>query len=232
MFKHICSFFLLLALCGCVIPVSVPSSSSLPPSADIKITITGLVDTLVPTLANKTVAPGATVETTEIMAETVAPPPSSTVQFRATPFIEYLYKVQPGSPNAIENFAHPESGCNWMGVGGQVFDLTGNPVANLVIKLTGTFEDTTLEMVALTGGALYLGPGGYEFKIADRPLASEETLTLIVFDSQGRILSDPVPIKTYDDCTKNFILVNFLQTIVIENGYQTYLPAVEMESTP
>jgi hypothetical protein len=33
--------------------------------------------------------------------------------------------LQSGSPAYIQNFAHMDAGCNWLGIAGQVFDVDG-----------------------------------------------------------------------------------------------------------
>jgi hypothetical protein len=38
------------------------------------------------------------------------------------------YRLQAGTPRFMANFIQPEAGCNWMGVGGQAFNLGGQPV--------------------------------------------------------------------------------------------------------
>lgn len=164
--------------------------------------------------------------------QTSVPKSGNNSPARPTPYVELLYRLQPGSPKAMENFAHPEAGCNWMGVGGQVFDIEGNPVLNMIIKLAGTFNDGNIEMISLSGGALYLGPGGYEFKLADQPIESIQTLWLTLFDARGTSLSDPVVFSTFASCDQNFVLINFSQLKVIFNGRILFLPFVFSVGSP
>jgi hypothetical protein len=151
---------------------------------------------------------------------------------KPTPFLYTRYLLQPGSPTWVENFIHPEAGCNWMGVGGQVFDLQGNAVSNLVVKLTGTLNGEPVELIALTGGALNLGPGGYEFKLSDHPFATVETLWVSAFDKDGNAISDPEAISTYDSCEKNFVIINFSEAYLIGNGLKTFLPFAAIDKNP
>src|SRR3990172_11681189 len=44
---------------------------------------------------------------------------------------------QAGSPAWLPNIMHPQSGCNWMGIGGQVFDAQSVPTKNLVVEVGG-----------------------------------------------------------------------------------------------
>lgn len=149
-----------------------------------------------------------------------------------TPYIELQYRLQPGSPMEMSNFIHQEAGCDWMGVGGQIFDLYGNPVTNLVVNLEGSLDGKKIDLISLTGGTLNLGPGGYEFKLADRPKESDQTLQLTLYDAHGIPLSYPVYFSTSESCEKNFVLVNFMQMWVVINGQKTMLPFVSGKIFP
>lgn len=154
------------------------------------------------------------------------------LQSLPTPYIELLYRLQPGSPKSMQNFVHPESGCKSMGIGGQIFDAKGNPVSNIVVKLNGILNDNIVEMISLSGGAIYLGPGGYEFKLADQPMESIRTLWLTLFDDQGNAISEPITFSTFASCEQNFTLINFLQMQVVKNSLRLFLPFVDTERLP
>jgi hypothetical protein len=172
------------------------------------------------------IEPSARIETLLPTIGIATPTFEEIPQALPTPYIALLYRLQPGLPKVIPNFAHPDSGCNWMGVGGQVFDIDGNPVENVIIKLTGTLDNNVIEMIALSGGAIYLGPGGYEFKLADQPVKSRETLWLILFDERGKEISEPITFSTSEMCDQNFLLINFIQMLVVKNGSCFFLPFV------
>jgi len=121
-----------------------------------------------------------------------------------------LYELQPGSPVAITNIYHPELGCNWMGVGGQVVDMSNAPVTGIIIKIGGELGGWTLPvMTSLTGGAPNYGQAGYEFKLADMPIASHNTVWIQLLDQEGYPFSEKTYFSTYDDCNKNQIIINF-----------------------
>jgi hypothetical protein len=130
---------------------------------------------------------------------------------------------QPGTPAALPNFLQPEAGCNWSGVGGQVFDLSGKPVVGVNIVLTGSLEGKQHLEYALTGSSLALGPGGFQFKLADHLVSSQGALYLQVKDLNGFFLSPPIPFDTYLSCDKNFVLVNFVEVSPV---YQYYYPLI------
>jgi hypothetical protein len=66
-------------------------------------------------------------------------------------------------------------------------------------------------MISLTGVALNYGRGGYEFTLADRPIASKGSLWLQLLDQSGIPLSEQVYFDTYDSCEQNLIIVDFKQ---------------------
>lgn len=121
------------------------------------------------------------------------------------------YLVQPNSPLNTQNFAHPDQGCSWLGVAGQVFDRAGKPVSNLVVVVEGSLNNQVVDSVGMTGLNSAYGPGGYEAVIGNKTFPSEKTMTVTLYDLAGTALSDPVGITTYADCSKNLIIVNFKQ---------------------
>jgi len=120
--------------------------------------------------------------------------------------------LQTGSPAYIQNFAHPDAGCAWLGVAGQIFDAENKPVTNLAVIVKGMLGQAKIDKIALTGipEADVYGPGGYEIILADQPLVSNNTLSIQVFDIDGNSLSKSIPFITYSDCEKNLIIINFL----------------------
>lgn len=141
---------------------------------------------------------------TALPTETTAPIATSTNT--AVPF-----SLQADSPVYIQNFAHTDAACDWLGVAGQVFGEDGSPQINLVLIVSGTLGQTAIDMTGVTGipEADIYGPGGYEIMLADAPVQSDDSLSIQVFDLQGNTLSEPVSFNTYSDCDKNLIVINF-----------------------
>jgi hypothetical protein len=125
----------------------------------------------------------------------------------------YPYAVRQGFPKAIENIYHPELGCDWMGVGGQVVDLSDAPVTGLIVRLGGSLPGVKIEenTISLTGLALNYGRSGYEFKLADRPIASRNSLWIQLLNQAGAPISERAYFDTYESCTQNLILIDFKQ---------------------
>jgi len=124
----------------------------------------------------------------------------------------YTFTIQQGTPAYLQNFAHVEQGCNWMGVAGQVFDKNGQPVERMVVRIEGFLGSQSLDALGMTSLATAYGPGGFEIEINDEPLNSSGTLSIALFNLEGDRVSEYIPFNTYADCSKNLILINFQES--------------------
>jgi len=127
---------------------------------------------------------------------------------------EPLFQVQPGTPAYLKNFVHPDRGCNWLSLAGQVIETgdaspNGNPLPNLVVGVLGLLDGNVINQMTLTGLAADYGPGGYEIQLADKPLASTQALWVQVFDLKGQPMTEPVYFDTKAECSQNVVLINF-----------------------
>jgi len=136
---------------------------------------------------------------------------------------DLVFAHQGGTPVGIKNFILGNQGCDWMGVGGQVFDQLGNPLTGLVIKVEGTLEGQPILQYAVTGGYEQFGPGGFLITLADHPAASESELNAQVLDVGGGEISPRLGFVTYGDCDRNLIVLNVRESL-IQNG--VYLPLI------
>lgn len=119
----------------------------------------------------------------------------------------FTYDLQTGTPTYLANFINT-SGCNWFGIVGRAFGLDGNPVINLTVHLEGGGIDAD---VVTGSGPSALGPGGYQFPISDHPIATTDTYKIQLRNNSGTPLSDVIAVRTFGDCAKNLVLVNFTQ---------------------
>jgi hypothetical protein len=119
----------------------------------------------------------------------------------------FNYTLQPGSPTYLSNFLN-NAGCNWFGVAGRAFGVDDRPVIGLLVKVV---QDQTELPPVLTGSAPAIGSGGYEVYLGDHPVASSNLLRVQLFSNTGTPLSEQYSIDTHADCTRNLIMVNFLQ---------------------
>ncbi len=135
---------------------------------------------------------------------------------------EIVYSLQRGTPAAIPNFIDLVAGCNWSGIGGQVFDQNGSPMTGLMVKVSGTLEGRQVLFYVYTGSSQHFGPGGYDLKVSDHPIPSL-TLNLQLLDAAGVPLSKSFVVPTYDACQQNLLVVNLAPISV---DHPVYLPMV------
>jgi hypothetical protein len=122
------------------------------------------------------------------------------------------FVIQDGSPQYIPNIYHPDLGCYWMGVAGQVIGLNDAPITpGVLIKLGGVLSSELKDEVTISGFAKQYGEAGYEFKLADEPLASSQKLWLQLVDQADLPLSEKIYFDTFQDCQKNLIIIYFKQ---------------------
>lgn len=161
-----------------------------------------VIDTRTPT-ATETGFKSRTPTRTPTKTRTLTPvgPTATKTPTRST----FQYTLQPGSPTYLANFANT-AGCNWMGVAGQVFDLNNKQVIGLLVHLEG--GGVVVESV--TGSKPAYGAGGYELPFNDHPVQTTGVYR-IQLRNAGSPLSDTYVINTFADCSKNLILVNFVQ---------------------
>jgi len=121
--------------------------------------------------------------------------------------------LQQGSPAAIDGAQfHPDAGCGWLGVAGQATSLNGESVKGLFIQLGGSLPGVkSLDNITMTGLAPQYGQGGFEITLSDQLIASSDMLWIQLLDQQNLPLSDRIYFDTYDDCTKNLIIIYFDQ---------------------
>lgn len=133
----------------------------------------------------------------------VTPLPTITLTRTLSPF---PFTLQDGNPYYFQNFANT-AGCNWLGIAGQVFDLSGNVMLNLIVHLEGG----GLNMDAITGARIEYGPGGYELYLGNTPIDTTDVYRIQLRTATAQPLSDFYVIPTFADCKKNLVLVNFVQ---------------------
>ncbi len=205
---------------GCQLPLIIgtpaPGSPTVPPPGP---EATPSPSPLPPVTAVSSPTTDGSAPTTPTPAQPVATP-SPTAEI-------FPYILQPGAPVPLPNFAHPDLGCFWMGVGGQVFDAEGQVVKSVVVELGGELAGIAMSDLKVAGGATDYGPGGFEFTLAQRPLGSENTLWLRLYDLGGKALSERIFFSTYNDCQRNLILLNFLEVPVPVPVEPTAAPTAE-----
>jgi len=190
-----------------------------------------------PTAAPSPAAPTATPQMVRTLPPLVTPtqpqspeapaPESAPRQEPPAPSPTPAFVIQAGSPAYLPAFTHPEAGCGWVGIAGQIFDSSGMPVENTVVVVKGLFNGKAVEALALSGLAKGYGSGGYEIQVGTASAATSEALTIQLLNDRFEPLSPVYPVQTFDDCQKNLILINFQSTA---SQFWLYLPAILNES--
>ncbi len=183
-----------------VLPTSTPTLRLLPP-------------TWTPTATN-TVTPSMTPPSPVVVTDAVEVTPGalSTPQPDETePPNRYAFAVQ-GEVKAIDGtIFRPEHGCNWTGVAGQAYDLQGRPATGITVQVGGNLGRKYIDLISLTGTALWYGQAGYEVFLSDTPDNSQNTLWVRLLDQSGLPLSAKVYFSTTTDCKSNLVVINFKQ---------------------
>ncbi len=217
---------ILVALCICSVAALIFINPYLPlnPFPPPTLPPTAALPTATPTpriVLPPTWTPTPTSSPTPLPEATNTPQITATLPFEvtpdegvtSTPSGGYPFVIHAGDPVYIPNFAYPDLGCNWMGVGGRAFDLSGAPIAQgLLVQVGGTLNRQPVDFLGIVGMVNNYGTGSFEIKLSDEPIASVQSLWIQLFDQAHIPLSDKVYFDTYADCERNLILINFSQT--------------------
>jgi hypothetical protein len=177
-----------------------------------------------PNLSAQTVQPSPSPAPNQTPVAPTSVPPTDRPQPETRSTSPKPYGLQPGSPAWLPNFSHPEAGCNWLGVAGQVFDANSNPVSRMVVEIGGNLQGNRVLSLSLTGVAPVYGPGGYEVVLGNRAVDSTGELYVQLFDLQGNELTDRIFFDTFADCNRNLILINFVERTSQDELWLWYFP--------
>jgi hypothetical protein len=117
------------------------------------------------------------------------------------------YDLQSVEPLYTTNFVHPEAGCNWMGVAGQIFGENLEPKDGLVVVVEGAVNNSMVEVLGYSGLAQSYGPGGYELFLSE--VNSPGIFWVQLFDVQGNPLSGIYSFQMNGTCEQNLAIINF-----------------------
>jgi hypothetical protein len=133
------------------------------------------------------------------------------------------FVLQAGTPVSVPNFIVPEAVCNWAGVAGQVFGPDGEPVSGFVVRVFGQLEGNPVDMFTFTGGAIQMGPGGFEIQLADHSISEQVSLNIQLMDVMGILLSKVYSFQIYPNCDQNLTLVNLVS---VSGNFKLFFPWV------
>jgi hypothetical protein len=75
----------------------------------------------------------------------------------------------------------------------------------------GILPSSQVDLFTVTGTAPIYGQGGFEFRLGDTPLSTNDRLYAQLLDQAGLPLSEQIYFDTSSECTQNLILVRFRQ---------------------
>ena len=185
-------------------PVVIPSATITPLQLPTAWTATPTIQPTITNTPRPTFTPIPTDTPLVLYTDTFTPePPTAT----ATPELPFNADVQLIDSTII----HPDTQCNWLGVGGSVADIAGSPLLGVVIRVQGTLLGETVDLMTVSGVSQAYGKSGFEFVLGEVPVTSENTLYIRLFDTAGLPLSDQIFFSTSPECDKNLVLVHFNQ---------------------
>lgn len=132
-------------------------------------------------------------------------PATKTPTITATPKAPFSANVSYRESTII----HPEEACNWQGVYGTVLDVNNADMLYLTVRLTGFYNGKSVNIQTVSGMFPANGKSGFEFLLGTVPIASKGELAIQLFDQAGVPLSGTISIDTFNDCSKNLVLVRF-----------------------
>jgi hypothetical protein len=165
--------------------------------------------------ATWTVTPTQVATETQTLIPTYTLAPSSTPFSMITPSITPTPTATPKAPFSAtityiaSTIIHQEDACNWQGIGGTVVDASNADMLRMTISLSGRYNGKSKTELTVSSIAPAYGKSGYEFFLGTVPIASKGELNLQLLDQAGLPLSDVISIDTFNDCTKNLVLVRF-----------------------
>jgi hypothetical protein len=152
----------------------------------------------------------ATLPFTSTPPPTQTPPPTATTGFTPQPPLAdvpspYPFSLRDGQPVFTQNFANT-AGCAWQGVGGQVFDLTDQPLLGVTVHVFGSGVDVRVT----SGSNTIYGVSGWEVPLNSNLTGNSYLVEML--SPGGTIISPQVTVTfTANDCARNLSLVNFKQ---------------------
>jgi hypothetical protein len=174
-----------------------------PTAAPIQLEPTWTITPTVEPSSTPTLVPTYTIEPTftpfSLITPSVTPTPTATPKAPFSATITYI----------ASTIIHQDLGCNWQGIGGTVVDANNADMLRMTIRLAGKYDGRSKTELTVSSIAPAYGKSGYEFFLGTAPVSSKGELYLQLLDQAGVPLSDNIYIDTFNDCSKNLVLVRF-----------------------
>jgi cytoskeletal protein RodZ len=165
--------------------------------------------------ATWTVTPSQVATATQTLLPTYTLEPSATPFSLVTPTITFTPTATPKAPFSAtityiaSTIIHQEAACNWQGIGGTVVDANNADMLRMTVSLAGFYNGKTKNELTVSSIAPAYGKSGFEFFLGTVPISSKGELYLQLLDQAGLPLSGAIYIDTFNDCSKNLVLVRF-----------------------
>ena len=104
---------------------------------------------------------------------------------------------------------HQEAACNWQGIGGTIVDANNADMLRITVRLVGFYNDKSKNEITVSSIAPEYGKSGFEFVLGTVPISSKGELYLQLEDQSMLPLSEKIYVDTFNDCSKNLVLVRF-----------------------
>ncbi|MFN2145236.1 MAG: hypothetical protein ACK2T7_07770 [Anaerolineales bacterium] len=127
-----------------------------------------------------------------------------------TPTLEPVEKftAQEGTPSYIPY----SGGCSGLYVAGNITDIDHNPVMLMTVRAVGNLDGEEIFIEVLSGSNTDYTISGWEIKLSDTLVSSSGSITISLYQQGGwEPISEEVLIDTYNDCSRNLAVVNFVQ---------------------
>jgi hypothetical protein len=134
-----------------------------------------------------------------LITPTITPTPTRTPKAPFSATVTYIDST----------IIRPELGCNWQGVGGTIVDANNADMLGITVRLTGFYDSKTKNELTVSSIAPAYGKSGFEFFLGAVPISSDDLLSIQILDQAGLPLSDAITLDTFNDCSKNLVLVRF-----------------------
>jgi hypothetical protein len=165
--------------------------------------------------ATWTVTPSPIVSETPTLFPTYTLEPSATPFSLVSPTVTFTATATPKAPFSAtvtyiaSTIIHPELDCDWQGIGGTVVDVSNADMLRMGIRLVGRYNGKSREDFTVSSIVPAYGKSGYEFLLGTVPISSKGELYLQLEDQAGLPLSSKIYVDTFNDCSKNLVLVRF-----------------------
>lgn len=127
------------------------------------------------------------------------------------------FNLQSVEPLYTTNFVHPEAGCDWMGVAGQIFDEDQQPVNGMVVVVEGVTNNSMVELLGFSGLAEAYGPGGYELVLSN--VNGPGIFWIQLFGEDGKPLSEIYSFQMDGTCEQNLAVINFTVKTEVQSKF-------------